>query len=235
MSLRGSAPGTVALVPAAGSGARFGGPKLWAELSGQPVLAWVLQALGDPASGVDELVVVTDLVDHRRVMTLASSVAPRLGCRCVTGGPRRQDSVAQGLSLCDREMVLVHDGARPGVTSELCARVLRAASEIGAATACVPVPDSTAVIRDGRLERVLPRYELGAVQTPQAFRRELLARAHQAAAAAGRDADDDAALVLALGEPVATVAGDPRNLKVTRPEDILALRSWLGAPSWAQR
>jgi 2-C-methyl-D-erythritol 4-phosphate cytidylyltransferase len=222
-------------VPAAGSGARFGGPKLWADLSGQPVLAWVLQALGDPSSGVDELVVVADPRDHRRVMELASASAPRLGCRCVKGGARRQESVACGLRLCSREMVLVHDGARPGVTSELCASVLRAAREVGAATACVPVPDSTAVVRSGRIQKMLPRADLAAIQTPQAFRRDLLLRAHQAASAAGTDADDDAALVLALGEPVAAVTGDPRNLKVTRTEDILALRSWLGNTAWARQ
>ncbi|MGB9484163.1 MAG: IspD/TarI family cytidylyltransferase, partial [Candidatus Dormiibacterota bacterium] len=209
-------------MPAAGSGARFGGPKLWADLSGQPVLAWVLQALGDPSSGVDELVVVTDVREHRRVMELASSAAPRLGCRCVEGGARRQESVFRGLGLCTREMVLVHDGARPGVTSELCAKVLRAAREVGAATACVPVADSTGVVSSGRLEQVLPRADLAAIQTPQAFRRELLMQAHQSATDSGLDADDDAALVLALGEPVATVLGDPRNLKVTRTEDILA-------------
>lgn len=228
------ASGTTALVPAAGFGARFGGPKLWADLSGQPVLAWVLQALGDPSSGVDELVVVIDPSEHRRVVELASTAAPRLGCRCVAGGARRQESVSRGLGACTREMVLVHDGARPGVTAELCARVLRAARETGAATACLPVADSTALVSAGRLSEVLPRGQLGALQTPQAFRLELLQRAHREASASGRDADDDAALVLALGDPVATVPGDPRNLKVTRSEDILALRTWLGAGAWAR-
>jgi 2-C-methyl-D-erythritol 4-phosphate cytidylyltransferase len=82
---------------------------------------------------------------------------------------------------------------------------------------------------------MLPRTELAAIQTPQAFRLDLLIRAHQEAIAAGRNADDDAALVLALGEPVAAVLGDPRNLKVTRTEDILALRSWLGNGAWARQ
>ncbi|HVC39697.1 MAG TPA: 2-C-methyl-D-erythritol 4-phosphate cytidylyltransferase [Candidatus Dormibacteraeota bacterium] len=231
----GAGPRATALVPAAGTGSRFGGSKLWADLSGQPVLAWVLQALGDPASGVDELVVVADQGEHRRIMELASATAPRLGCRCVGGGARRQDSVARGLEICARELVLVHDGARPGVTSELCSRVLRSAQEVGAATAWVPVSDSTAVVRSGRLEEVIPRADLAAIQTPQAFRRDLLLRAHREAARQGRDADDDAALVLALGEPVAAVEGDPRNLKVTRSEDLLALRSWLGARSWVGR
>ncbi|MGC1185526.1 MAG: 2-C-methyl-D-erythritol 4-phosphate cytidylyltransferase, partial [Candidatus Dormiibacterota bacterium] len=138
------------------------------------------------------------------------------------------------LQVCTREMVLVHDGARPGVTPELCARVLRAARDKGAATAFLPVADSTARVLNSELAEVLPRAELGALQTPQAFRTELLRRAHLEAGRVGRNADDDAALVLALGAPVATVAGDPRNLKVTRTEDILALRAWLGNGAWAR-
>jgi 2-C-methyl-D-erythritol 4-phosphate cytidylyltransferase len=195
----------------------------------------VLQALGDPASGVDELVVMIDPTEHRRVMELASSAAPRLGCRCAEGGARRQESVERGLRLCSREMVLVHDGARPGVTAELCARVLRAARELGGATACLPVSDSTARLLDGRLGEILPRSELTAIQTPQAFRREILQRAHREAVQVGRDADDDAALVLAMGEPVAAVLGDPRNLKITRTEDLLALRAWLSSSVWARQ
>jgi 2-C-methyl-D-erythritol 4-phosphate cytidylyltransferase len=218
------------VVPAAGSGSRFGGAKLWAELGGQPVLAWVLRALGDPASGLSELVVVADPRDHRRIAELSSELAPRLGCRCVPGGARRQESVSNGIGVTAREWVLVHDGARPAVTPELLARVLGAAQRVGAASAYVPVVDSTARVVAGRLDAILPRGELGAIQTPQAFRRDLLLRAHQAAAAAGLEADDDAALVLALGEPVAAVPGDPSNLKVTRTQDLLALRTWLGAP-----
>ncbi len=229
--------GTTAVVPAAGSSSRFGGAKLWADLGGQPVLAWVLRALGDPASGVDELVVVAVAEDHRRVLELATAAAPRLGCRCVEGGVRRQESVRRGLSACSRQLVLIHDGARPGLTPELCAQVLRAAREVGAASACIPVSDSTARLSGAHLTEVLPRAQLAAIQTPQAFRTELLRRAHQEALRLGRDADDDAALVLALGETVAAVRGDPRNLKVTRNEDLLALRSWLspgaGGRQWA--
>ncbi|MGH7698780.1 MAG: IspD/TarI family cytidylyltransferase, partial [Candidatus Dormibacteria bacterium] len=172
---------TSALVPAAGSGSRFGGAKLWAELNGQPVLAWVLQALGDPASGVDELVVVADPAEHRRVAELASAAAPRLGCRCVAGGTRRQDSVAAGLRICTGEWVLVHDGARPGLTPELCARVLASARRQGAATAYLPMADTTARLGPQGLEEVLLRSQLASVQTPQAFRRDLLLRAHEEA------------------------------------------------------
>ena len=94
-----------AVVPAAGGGTRFGGAKLWVNLGGQPVLAWALRALGEPASGISELIVVTDPRDHRRVLELSSEVAPRLGCRCVAGGSRRQESVARGLEAASGEVV----------------------------------------------------------------------------------------------------------------------------------
>jgi len=222
--------GVGAVIPAAGIGTRFGGAKLWADLGGQPVLAWSLRAMGDPASGISELVVVADPKDHRRIVGLSSEVAPRLGCRCVPGGQRRQESVVNGVEATTQEWVVVHDGARPGVTPELISRVLAAARRVGASTAYVPVVDSTARVRDGMVDSMLARDELGAVQTPQAFRRDSLLRAHRRAIEIGLAADDDAALILALGEPVAAVPGDPRNLKVTRTEDILALRAWLSSP-----
>lgn len=230
-----SASRVSAVVPAAGGGTRFGGAKLWADLGGQPVLAWALRALGEPASGISELIVVTDPRDHRRVLELSSEVAPRLGCRCVAGGSRRQESVARGLEAASGEVVVIHDGARPGVTSELLSRVLAAAKRVGAATAFIAVTDSVARVIDGEVEQMLVRSELGAIQTPQAFSRELLVRAHQLARAQGLEVDDDAALVLAMGAPVAAVAGDPRNLKLTRPEDMSALRSWLSVPEGSRR
>jgi 2-C-methyl-D-erythritol 4-phosphate cytidylyltransferase len=127
-------------------------------------------------------------------------------------------------------VVLIHDGARPGVTTALLSNVLAAAFRVGAATAVVPMTDSVARISGGEVIQMLDRSELGAIQTPQAFSRELLERAHQRASEQGLEADDDAALVLALGGQVEAVAGDPRNLKLTQPEDLLALRGWLSVP-----
>lgn len=217
-------------MPAAGVGARFGGNKIWADLGGYPVLGWVLRALGDPGSGVSEVVVVIDSKDHHRVVELSATLTPGLTCTCVDGGPRRQDSVSNGLACCSNQMVVVHDGARPGVSTDLLARVIEAARRVGASTAYVPVVDSTAQIGGGLLQQVLKRSELGSIQTPQAFEHELLVRAHENARARGLEADDDAALVLALGQPVATVLGDARNLKVTKEQDMDALRAWLTQP-----
>jgi 2-C-methyl-D-erythritol 4-phosphate cytidylyltransferase len=132
-------------------------------------------------------------------------------------------------------VVLIHDGARPGVTPALLSNVLAAAFRVGAATAVVPMTDSVARVSGGDVLQMLVRSELGAIQTPQAFSRELLQRAHQRASEQSVEADDDAALVLALGVRVEAVAGDPRNLKLTRPEDLLVLRGWLSAPEESRR
>ena len=235
----GPPPGAVtAIVPAAGSGRRFGGGKLWAAIAGQPVLAWTLRALADPASGVDALVVAAPVADHDRVLAVAAAVAARIPCRCTEGGLRRQASVAAGLRLCATPWVVVHDGARPAVTPALVAAVIAAAQGTGAATAALPVTDTVAEVdrpwgpaevgADGpRLRAVPDRGRMVAVQTPQAFRIDWLVEAHAAASACGRQADDDAALVLAQGHPVAVVAGQALNRKLTTGPDLAALADWL--------
>ncbi len=217
-----------ALVPAAGSGQRFGGSKLWAPLGGRPVLAWTLAALADPTCGIDQLVVVAAPADHARVQELAGSVAGRLDCTVVAGGARRQDSVAAGLRACTTALVVVHDAARPLAPPALVAAVLAAARDHGAATAACPAVDTTAVGGPDGLERVLDRTTVMSVQTPQAFRADWLRDAHAAARGANRTADDDAGLVLAIGHPVAVVEGDRRNRKVTDPDDLVMLAAWLG-------
>ncbi len=236
----GPPPGPVtAVVPAAGSGQRFGGDKLWAPIAGQPVLVWTLRALADPASGVDGLVVAAPAAEHERILAVARAVAPRLPCRCTTGGDRRQASVAAGLRLCTTPWVVVHDAARPAVTPGLCAAVIAAAQRTGAATAAEPVADTVAEVdrawdpaggaAPARLRSVPERARMVAVQTPQAFRTDWLVQAHELARATGRQADDDATLVLAQGHPVVVVAGEAANRKLTGRGDLAALTAWLAA------
>ncbi len=213
-----------AIVPAAGGGSRFGGAKLFAELGGRPVISWTLAALGDPGSGVDELIIAARAPDHARLAQVALTVAPRLRLTLVEGGARRQDSVRSGLNACRGPIVVVHDAARPGVRPALVAAVIAAARRTGAATCALGAVDTTALTDGDRLAAILDRDRVVAVQTPQAFRTDWLVAGHVAAAAAGRRADDDATLVLAIGHPVDVVAGDPRNRKLTAAEDLEPLR-----------
>jgi 2-C-methyl-D-erythritol 4-phosphate cytidylyltransferase len=117
--------------------------------------------------------------------------------------------------------VLVHDAARPLASSTLFARVIAAVRDgADAAVPALALADTVKRVRDGVVVETIPRDDLVAVQTPQAFRRDALERAH---GAAGIDTDD-AALVERDGGKVVIVEGDPRNFKITRPEDLALAR-----------
>ncbi len=115
------------------------------------------------------------------------------------------------------ELVVVHDAARPFLPTEVATRVLQAAAENGAATASLPVADTLIERSSGRN---VDREQLALIQTPQAFRRQLLLEAHDQATADRFFATDDAALVRRLGVPVQLVTGSPWLLKITHPEDL---------------
>jgi 2-C-methyl-D-erythritol 4-phosphate cytidylyltransferase len=137
----------------------------------------------------------------------------------VIGGERRRDSVRAGLeALPDCEYVIVHDGARPLVEAPLIDAVLDAARESGAAICAIPVSDTVKLSNPPAfVQATVDRNNLWLAQTPQAFRREILLRAHDTF---DLDATDDAALVERLDEPVRIVPGSRRNIKVTSPEDL---------------
>jgi 2-C-methyl-D-erythritol 4-phosphate cytidylyltransferase len=140
----------------------------------------------------------------------------------VPGGERRQASVRRALAAAPAsELVVIHDVARPLASPDLFRRVIDAARGDGAATAAVPARDTVRLVPNGDGGRTLQRTQVRLVQTPQAFRREILERAHETAAAEGWQADDDAELVERLGLPVALVEGEERNLKITTRADLL--------------
>jgi 2-C-methyl-D-erythritol 4-phosphate cytidylyltransferase len=138
------------------------------------------------------------------------------------GGETRQESVFNGLRALPEGVthVLIHDAARPCVSSALIERALDA---LGAHDAVVPAVAATdTLIRDhqGRVDAIIDRVHVAGVQTPQAFRLELIVRAHREAKVRGLKSSDDGSLVLALGEPVHTIPGERTNIKVTFREDV---------------
>lgn len=191
----------------------------------------------DAHPAVDEIVVV---LPEELVPDAAALVGPtRAVCRVVAGGERRQDSVRAGFAAVSdvATIVLVHDGARPFVSRAVIDRVIAAAIESGAAVPAVPVSDTVKRVtvdpagaaRRRVIETVL-REEVWLAQTPQGFRREVLAAAIEAGA--GRDeATDEARLVERMGREVRVVEGDSRNVKVTTAEDVQQARTQWGAAS----
>lgn len=211
-----------AIVVAAGEGHRFGGAKQFQPLGDRRVIDWAVQGAARCCQGV-----VVVLAEERTVGEDAWSptvAAGGGGGRVVVtaGGVLRSDSVRCGLSRVpgDAGIVVVHDGARPLAGEAVFMRVVQAVRD--GADAAVPVIDLTDTIRR-RSGGTADRREFVAVQTPQAFRADVLRAAH----AAGADATDDATLVEAVGGTVAMVAGDSRNLKVTGPHDLAVAEALL--------
>jgi 2-C-methyl-D-erythritol 4-phosphate cytidylyltransferase len=201
-------PRVWAVIVAAGWGERFGGPKQFAELGGARL---VDHAVDTASAACDAVVlVVPDASDWQGADVDA----------LVTGGATRAESVRAGLGAvpATAEIIVVHDAARPLATTELFEAVIAAVRD--GADGAVPglaVADTLKRVDAVRVTATVDRVGLVAVQTPQAFAAGILRAAH-----AGRDeATDDAALVEELGGTVVVVAGDPRNLKVTGPADLM--------------
>lgn len=217
-----------AIVLAAGTSSRMGGvDKLWADLDGAPLIAHALRAIAR-TPGVTTVVAVAPVERHAALAALLDDCGVQV--RCVEGGERRQDSVAAGIAaMPDAAWYLVHDGARALVTSSLAMRVLLAAREHGAAVPGVPIADTVKRVHPiaGDIEAVrgtIDRGPLRAIQTPQAFRGDLLRRAHLEVTG---DATDDAGMVERLDLPVVVVRGETTNIKVTTPDDLAIARALL--------
>lgn len=212
-----------AMIMAAGRGDRFKGiaPKQLSLVGGRPMVAWSIERFAACAdiTGI-YLVIPPDQTDAWRA-TLAEPSGEFVK-DLVQGGERRQDSVRLGLEALPENIthVLVHDAARPCVSDDLLARVIEALRVNDAVVPAAPVVDTLVVDTGGRVDAIVDRANIAGVQTPQAFEKQLLLRAHRKAYADDLESSDDGSLVLALGETVKTVPGDRRNIKVTYAEDI---------------
>ena len=215
-----------AIIAAGGRGIRLGAdrPKQFLEIGGRSILQMSIEALG--ASGQIKDIVVALPEEHLHQSISLTRFSGASWISFVAGGARRQDSVANAFARTSAktDVVVIHDAARPFVTADLIARTVAAAQAHGAAIAAIPVRDTVKQAgdreRDGSrpIRATIPRDTVFLAQTPQAFRREVLARALEE----GRsiDATDEAMLVERLGLPVHVVEGDPRNVKITTAEDL---------------
>ena len=150
----------------------------------------------------------------------------------VVGGAERQNSVWNGLQALHpgTDFVLIHDGARPCVSNVLIQQTIESARQFGSGIAACKIADTIKEVdEDGRILATVPRERLWAVQTPQAFRYDLIMRAYRAVIERNARVTDDAAAVELLGEPVYIVESLPTNLKVTTPADMDIARVLLPA------
>jgi len=201
----------------------MGRPKQFIELLGNPALHYTLRAFEE----APEVARIYTVGDRRRIESLVQEAGIGKYAACAEPGEARSLSTRNGLLLCEEDpetIVLVHDGSRCLVTTDLIRRVVEAAggdSRPDGVVPAIPVSDTIKVARNGTVSETLDRTNLRAVQTPQAFRLGLLHRLHDSPEEYLRVATDDASLVEREGGRVEVVAGEKTNIKLTSPEDLV--------------
>lgn len=221
-----------AIVAAAGEGSRLGGagPKAFQPVAGMPMVAHSLAAVA--AAGIERIVIVVPPAERSTAERTLADFLPAVPAMFVGGGATRQASVRAGLAEIpdDVERVVVHDAARPLATAAMFGSALAALDRAAGAVVAVLAEDTMKLLgRDGTVAETIPRQGLYRAQTPQAFRADVLRRAHSRAVADAFEGTDDAALVERIGETVVVVPGDPRNIKVTTPEDLVLVELLLAS------
>jgi 2-C-methyl-D-erythritol 4-phosphate cytidylyltransferase len=210
------------VIPAGGIGARLGRrtPKQFLRVGREAILAATVRHFRRHPR-MAAIVVAAPAAHVARARRLLGS-----GVTIVAGGATRQESVRLALDAAPHgvRMVLVHDAVRPFISRGLVDAVLAAARADGAAICALPVTETVKRVRDGLVEVTVDRAGLWTVQTPQAFRAEILREAHDKARRDGVAGTDDAMLVERLGHRVRVVPGVAGNVKITTPDDLRRAR-----------
>ncbi|HXL72964.1 MAG TPA: 2-C-methyl-D-erythritol 4-phosphate cytidylyltransferase [bacterium] len=210
------------LLVAAGQSKRLKSPvpKPFLYLDSKRTLLDLCLAAFKRVPGLDYVIIVTRK-DYRGRAGQALTQAGLSGI-VTLGGDQREDSVWQGLQAVPPgiKTVLVHDAARPFVSTDVIRRVLKETAKSGAAIPVVPVKDTLKVVSGNKVVKTLDRSTLRAVQTPQGFEVSLLKKAFLKLGKRASLMTDDAAVVEAVGTKVKVVDGDSTNFKVTTPDDL---------------
>ncbi len=218
-----------AILPTAGAGSRFKStlPKPLVSLGGKPIFIHALEAL-EQSIAIDSVILVAPESHLKEFEKVLKQYDLHRSTKVVAGGKTRFESVSNGLKALDKdtEIVLVHDGARPLVTTKIIDEAINLCHNEPAVIVAVPVkPTIKRVNIKLEVKETLRRDELWEVQTPQVFKKDILLKAHEEGR--GLDVTDDAALVERLGIKVKVVMGDYRNIKITTKEDLVIAEALL--------
>jgi 2-C-methyl-D-erythritol 4-phosphate cytidylyltransferase len=195
----------------------MGGAKQYMSIAGKPLLERTLGRIAG-CDIVGGIIIVVPKGDVKEISERYHKFSKVISV--IAGGATRGESVYNGVVAADTEYVLVHDAARPFVTSQLIHMTVTAAIQHGAATAGIPVHDTVKMKHDGFVGELVDRSSLLLIQTPQAFRRGELLSAYKYAGEKRMEWTDETTLVQNAGKKVAWVHGDPLNMKITTPEDM---------------
>jgi 2-C-methyl-D-erythritol 4-phosphate cytidylyltransferase len=211
-----------AIIAAAGSGTRFRAekPKQFLEIAGKPLIFHSLDRF-EKCSSIDEIILVLSSDEIENFKNLAAGYNLTKLKKIIRGGKTRAESVLSGLQAVDKkcQIIAVHDGARPLVSSEEISRTIEMAKKTGAACLTAKVTDTIKKIADDKIVGTIDREILRRALTPQCFQIEILRRAF-AGADLSEAVTDECFLVERLGYEIAFVDGSAKNIKITTREDF---------------
>ena len=203
-----------AIIPAGGTSSRFGNKnKLLEKIYGKEVIKYTIDAFEN--SNVDEIIICANIniIDELKEIFKNS---PKV--RIIEGGATRQESVFNGLNASECDYVLIHDGARPMISTDLVNSAVEEVKTKKALTVATKTIDTIKEVIDGKIIRTIDRAKLYNTQTPQAFEYNLIKDAHKKLY--GQNFTDDAGMLEELGQTVYILNGSYKNIKITTQKDI---------------
>lgn len=203
-----------AIIPAGGTSSRFGkSNKLLEKIGEKEVIKYTVEAF--EKSNVDEIIICANVAiidDLKKILNDCKKV------RIIEGGASRQESVFNGIKACECDYVLIHDAARPMITTDLINTAIDEVIFKNALTVATKTIDTIKEVVDGKIVKTIDRSKLYNTQTPQAFRYDLIREAHEKLS--GQNFTDDAGMLEALGQTVYILNGSYKNIKITTQNDI---------------
>lgn len=207
----------IAIILAGGNSSRFGSSnKLLTKINGKEIISYTIDAFN--YAKVDEIVICAN-------KSIISDLQTLFPYKIIEGGATRQESVYNCLNAIDCDFVLIHDGARPVITSEIINQVIDVVKEKKAVTLMTKTIDTIKEVLNGKIVKTLDRSVLYNTQTPQAFEFDLIKLAHEKLK--GQNFTDDAGMLETLGVDVYKIDGDYKNIKITMPSDLELARLYL--------
>ncbi len=215
---------TFAIIPAAGTGKRYGNvSKAFLLLGGRPVISWILDVL-EQLEEVSEVIPVFRDTDMEKALKLIEEKGYKKIKKVAPGGRERQDSVYHALNLItEADSIIIHDAARPGVTAELFLNTLRELKDCDGVVTGIPLTDTLKEVEKDFVIRTHDRTRFRLIQTPQAFNFKFLKEAYKKAMKEGLYFTDDASLVEHYNGRIKVIMGSYSNVKITVPEDLKIL------------
>ncbi len=203
-----------AIIPAGGTSSRFGNKnKLLEKINGKEVIKYTVEAF--EKSNANEIIICANIAIIDELKEIFKN-SPKV--RIIEGGSTRQQSVFNGLNAGECDYVLIHDAARPMISTDMINLTIEEVKIKKALTVATKTIDTIKEIIDGKIIRTVDRAKLYNTQTPQAFEYNLIKEAHQKLY--GQNFTDDAGMLEELGQTVYIVNGSYKNIKITTQNDI---------------